>query len=262
VEFKKIYKHYDEEAKKYFSSPKSTMPDLFIRKKEIEKIIEVLNSVVDKAERILEIGCGNGYTITKLAKNFECDFVGTDSNKSMIRIAKKRKKIKNLEFKINDVLNLKIPKESFDIVFTERCLINLIKWNNQMKALHNIHRVLRKDGKYIMLEGFNDGYSELNKARKVLGMEKIKPAWHNQHFSKSKFEKFIKPLFYDFFNKSSKIQYDNFLSSYYFGSRVLYPSLVENKKKIVYNNKFVEYFSYVPSVGNYSPIQLCVLEKI
>ena len=61
---------------------------------------------------------------------------------------------------------------------------------------------------------------------------------------------------------NKKISYDNFLSSYYYGSRVLYPSLIEGKSPIKYNNKFIEFFTLIPNIGNYSPIQACILQKI
>ncbi len=261
TELKKIYTHYENEAKSKSSSSKSTMQDQFIRQLEIEKISQLLKEIRNNnSEKIIEIGCGNGHTIQKLSKIIKAEFVGVDVNKKMIDIAQSKKN-KNNTFKVDDIVNTKIPKNSFDIVFTERCLINLANWKTQKKALKNIFSILRPKGRFIMLEAFDDGLIDLNKARKSLNLEKINPAWHNYYFNKKQLEGYVKPMFLDYFSKSQKIKFDNFLSSYYFGSRILYPSLIQNKTKLTYNNKFVEFFSFMPSYGNYSPLQCCVLEK-
>jgi ubiquinone/menaquinone biosynthesis C-methylase UbiE len=258
---KKIYTHYENEAKSKLSSSKSTMQDQFIRQLEIEKISQLLKEILkNNSEKIVEIGCGNGHTIHKLSKKTKAEFVGFDVNKKMIEIATSKKN-KNNTFKVDDIVNTKIPKNSVDIVFTERCLINLTNWKTQKKALKNIFSILKPKGRFIMLEAFDDGLMDLNKARKSLNLEKINPAWHNYYFNKKQLEVHVKHMFSDYFSKSSKIKFDNFLSSYYFGSRVLYPSLIQNKTKLTYNNKFIEFFSFLPSYGNYSPLQCCVLEK-
>jgi len=260
MNLKKTYTHYENEAKNKSFSSKSTMQDQFIRQLEIGKISQLLKEVLENnSEKIIEIGCGNGHTIQKLSKKIKAEFVGIDVNKEMIKIAKKNSK-KNT-FMVDDIINTKIPKNSFDVVFTERCLINLADWKTQKKALKNIFSILRSKGKFIMLEAFDDGLIDLNKARKSLGLDKINPAWHNYYFNKKKLENYVKPIFQDYFSNSSKIKFDNFLSSYYFGSRVLYPSLIQNKTKLTYNNKFIDFFSFIPSYGNYSPLQCCVLEK-
>jgi len=262
MKIKSINQHYNEEVNKYSNSPKSTMPDLYVRNLEVKKIHEILSELTEKKldYSILEVGCGNGYTSSKLTKKISAKFFGIDSNKNMIKLALKRRN--NVTFKVDNILNTKIKDEKFDIVFSERCLINLNTWKSQMKALRQIHRILKKGGYFIMLEAFDDGLKELNDARTAVDLEKIKPAWHNFYFNKKKFETFIRKKFDDQKNKSTKkIKYDNFLSSYYFGSRVIYPALINAKKNIVYNNMFVKYFSLVNSVGNYSPLQVCVLKK-
>ena len=137
-EIKKIYKHYENEAKKSVLSPKSTMRDQFIRKLEVEKITSLLKEIIgNKKQKVLEIGCGNGYTLKQIRSKFDCEFTGTDVNKEMIKNANLRK-LKNVTFKVDDVTKTKIPKQSFDVVFTNRCLINLKDWNFQKKALKNI----------------------------------------------------------------------------------------------------------------------------
>jgi len=257
----KITNHYNTEAKEHQFAPTSTMPDLFIKNLEITKILESLKEIPRLVDvpQILDVGCGNGYTCYFLSKKIKGEFHGIDINKKMIDIAKKRSP--KIKFKVSSVLNTKLPSKFFDLIYTERCLINLLTWEQQKKAFFEIHRLLKNGGIYIMLEAFDDGLNNLNKARKAIGLAKIDPAWHNYYFKKNKLKKIMKNKFIDFHTLSkNKLYFDNFLSSYYFGSRVLYPSLIQNNK-IIYNNKFVEYFSMLPSVGNYSPLQLLMLKK-
>jgi len=257
----KILEHYTNQAKLYKASPKSTMKDLFIRGLEVSKLTETLTKLSNKNTKVLEVGCGNGYTISKLSKKLECNFVGIDSNQQMIQLASKRR-LKKIIFSKQSILEPKFRSGMFDIVFTQRCLINLISWKSQKTALNQIHRLLKKDGFLVLLEAFDDGLKELNQARHIIGLEKISPAWHNLYINKTKLHDFIQKKFVNGDPKSKKLTYDNFLSSYYFGSRILYPGLLEKKSQIKYNNKFVEFFSLMRPLGNYSPLQLTILKKI
>ena len=257
----KILEHYTNQAKLYKASPKSTMPDLFIRGLEVSKLTETLTKLSNKNTKVLEVGCGNGYTISKLSKKLECNFVGIDSNQQMIQLASKRR-LKKIIFSKQSILEPKFRSGMFDIVFTQRCLINLISWKSQKTALNQIHRLLKKDGFLVLLEAFDDGLKELNQARHIIGLEKISPAWHNLYINKTKLHDFIQKKFVNGGSKSKQLTYDNFLSSYYFGSRILYPGLLEKKSQIKYNNKFVEFFSLMKPLGNYSPLQLIILKKI
>ena len=258
---KKISEHYTSQAKLYNMSPKSTMKDQFIRALEVSKLRETLTKLSNKNTKVLEVGCGNGYTVSKLSKKLECNFVGIDSNQQMIQLASKRRLKKNI-FSKQSILEPKFRSGMFDIVFTQRCLINLISWKSQKTALNQIHRLLKKDGFLVLLEAFDDGLKELNQARHIIGLEKISPAWHNLYINKTKLHDFIQKKFVNGDPKSKKLTYDNFLSSYYFGSRILYPGLLEKKSQIKYNNKFVEFFSLMRPLGNYSPLQLTILKKI
>jgi ubiquinone/menaquinone biosynthesis C-methylase UbiE len=257
---KKISEHYTSQAKLYNISPKSTMKDQFIRALEVSKLRETLTKLSNKNTKVLEVGCGNGYTVSKLSKKLECNFVCIDANKEMIQLASKRK-LKKIVFSKQSILEPTFRSGTFDIVFTQRCLINLTSWKSQKIALNQIHRLLKKDGFLVLLEAFDDGLKELNQARRIIGLEKISPAWHNLHLNKSKLHDFIQKKFVNGDSKSKQLTYDNFLSSYYFGSRILYPGLLEKKSRIKYNNKFVEFFSLMPPLGNYSPLQLIILKK-
>lgn len=264
---KKVKNHYKEVAKKWRDSKQATMRDVNIRDKEVEKIIEWIGNLRDYVTDdplILEVGCGNGYTSEQITKNLDVKLVGVDFCEDFIDICNKRN-LKDVEFLVGDVLNLPFEDNRFDVVFTERCLINLVSWEDQKKALNEIRRVLKRGGFYIMIESFTDGLDNLNQAQEALGLDpKLQPA-HDRYFNKSNLLGFLKDGFERFCDEGSSLDSkkdENFLSSYYFGSRVIYPALIRGHQNIVYNNKFVEFFRHLPSFGAYSTIQFFVFRKV
>jgi ubiquinone/menaquinone biosynthesis C-methylase UbiE len=262
-----IQSHYKIQAEKHKDSSTSTMEDVIIRQKEIESIFSFFNlrDISKINNRVLEIGCGNGYTLEQLAASFpDTAFHGLDFSHDLLGIAAKRK-IKNASFSQGDVRKLSFEDESFDIVYTERCLINLLNWEDQQKALTEIKRVLKKGGFYFMVESFTDGFDNLNKARHELGLHNIPVAYHNLYFNKEAFTKFI-DSFFNIADPAALGNTDplklasNFLSSHYFTARVLHPLLTKGDSNLK-NTEFVKFFSFLPPSGEYAPIQAFILQK-
>src|SRR6185295_425301 len=163
----------------------------------------------------------------------------------------------NATFSQGDVRELSFEKESVDIVYTERCLINLLTWEDQQKALKEINRVLKKGGFYFMVESFTDGFDNLNKARRELGLDSIPVAHHNRYFDKQSFKHFLEPFFRmvdpaSLGNADTQRLASNFLSSHYFTARVLHPLLTKGDPNLK-NTEFVKFFSFLPPSGEYAP---------
>jgi ubiquinone/menaquinone biosynthesis C-methylase UbiE len=253
---KEIQRYYKKQAEKFSTDGRSTISDMNTRNLEIEALLKYIKD----NKKVLEIGCGNGYTAKKIIQNKKIDLYGTDISEDLIKIAKKQD-LKGSKgkviFKEGNATKLDFSDALFDVVFTERCLINLITWENQKKSLQEIHRVLKMGGILIMLEAFTDGWQNMNMAREEFGLEAILQPDHNLFFEKNKFFDFIK-------NKFSFVEEDNFLSSYYFGSRVLYPALLKLSSggQPHYDSAFNSFFSKMPALGNHSGIKIIILKKI
>ena len=123
------------------------------------------------------------------------------------------------------------------------------------EILKLLDQYLTKNG--FEVEAFTDGWKNTNEARNVVGLPPIPQPHHNVFFDKEEFIYFIKEKF-DYIDLG---QQHNFLSSYYFGSRVLYPSIIQGKEELQYNNKFIEFFGQFPAVGEYASIQMFILQK-
>jgi SAM-dependent methyltransferase len=87
--------------------------------------------------------------------------------------------IPNLEFRAGDILDLSEYRDMFDLVVTERVLINLPSWAHQQRAIDEIAQTLKPGGWYVMLENTIDGDQALNELRESVGLAPISQHWHN-----------------------------------------------------------------------------------
>lgn len=256
-----IRAHYREVARKQGASPRSSMEDDYVREKELEWILsyrDLLRRTHRRALQILDLGCGNGFALASLGggdRLFAVDF-----SEELLEIARSRD-LPGCTLTLGDARQLAFENDAFDFVYTERCLINILEWEGQATALREIARVLKPGGDYLMIECFTDGLANNNKARADCQLPAIKEAHHNRYFEKEAFSEAIRPHFTVMDTSACGLPLPwNFLSSYYFVSRVLYPAML-NGGEVVRNSEIAKFFSYLPPMGNYSPIQAFVLRK-
>ena len=257
-----ILKHYREQAELSGGSILSTMPDETIRKRELGNLVKFASAIHKDGRElsVLDAGCGNGYALGILAKKYpKSSFVGVDLSPEMLSEAKKRN-LKNMEFAHGDVRDLKGFSDGvFDFAYTIRCLINVLTWDEQCQALEEIHRVLKPGGYYLLVEYFDDGLENLNRARGKFGLPPMEEKYHNKYLPK---DSFLRAAQNGFVLENSSFRF-NYLSSYYFVSRAVYPALAKLvKSEIRFNTKFVKFFSHLPPIGEYSPAQIFILKKI
>jgi len=186
-----------------------------------------LDKIIVNCKSVCDLGCGNGRTIMELAKRkSNIDFYGIDSSKKMIETANRKKKelnLENVKFDSFDAASKKLLDLfdfKFDKVYTKRLLINL-KGKDKIKAMENIHSLLKKNSEYIMIECFIEPLEKINKIRKKLNLEKI-----NIHT----FNEYLKNDFLVELNKKFEIkEKKDFNSLYYFISRIYNAYLSEGK---------------------------------
>jgi ubiquinone/menaquinone biosynthesis C-methylase UbiE len=257
-----ILEHYRREALEHDLSPSSTMLDQTTREMEVEAILACVEYLrrAGKADTLLEAGCGNGYLLKVLREKFpEIRLHGIDYSPDMVSLATSRS-LENCEIQREDVRALTFPPEAFDVVVSERCLINLLDESDQHRALRELHRVLKPGGHLVLIEAFTDGADNMNRARAELGLPENSIPPHNLWFDKPAFLALVETLFEEATaNGSPELPPRNFLSSHYFVSRVLYPSVT--KREVLYNTEFVRFFRFLPPQGDYSPIQMYFLRK-
>jgi SAM-dependent methyltransferase len=264
----KILEHYRSQAAKHGASPASTMEDEVIRAKEIE-LLGAFLAVATQAEparslAFLDLGCGNGYALETLGARFpDHRFRGLDFSPDMLAHARRRLP-PTVPVVRGDARALPWATATFDALYTERCLINLLTAEGQAAALGEIARVLVPGGHALLIEGFTDGLENNNRARTECGLEPLTAAHHNRYFEKGEFLAAVEPHFElvdpaVWAPEQASLLASNFLSSHYFIARVLHPLVT--KGPWVRNTEFVKFFAGMEPVGEYSPIQAYLLRR-
>jgi len=112
-----------------------------------------LGLLSDKNGRVIEVGCGEGIFINKLAKSNEnFSIVGLDGWHEIIKRAQKRMQVNNIlnVSLINaDALRLPFKNGSFDNVVCINVIINLPSEEIFLSSLGEISRVCKKGGAFI-----------------------------------------------------------------------------------------------------------------
>lgn len=157
------------------SDPYATSRDHNLRELEILAIAQHV-----PAGRILDLGCGNGYTVLSLARaRSDCAWVGVDFSERMIAGARELSARETppppVEFVCADAVTYvqRAAGGSVNGVITERFLLNLPTPEAQRLVIREIHRVLADEGRFIMCEGSLDGFKGLNDLRTAAGLSAI-----------------------------------------------------------------------------------------
>lgn len=260
----KVKSHYLGQVSEKGLDYESTMPDQYVRKKEIETILETLSAINNKNIKILEIGCGNGVLLNELHKNNYTSVTGIDFLDEFVKLSKSR----DLPYKIEvgDIRALKFDDSTFDVVIAERVIINLLNLDHQNKAFSEVCRVLKKQGYFIMFEALEDAWINSNNAREELGLSKIPMASQNRWFKSGELENFIEKKF-EILNviNGHKLQPKNILSSHYFMTRVIHSAIINSSSNKLKerNTHFGNFFSeLLPPRGNYAPVQFYCLKAV
>jgi ubiquinone/menaquinone biosynthesis C-methylase UbiE len=200
---------------------KKTAQDSLLRELEIE----FASTYVKVSESLLDIGCGIGYTTRQYRQLTGGKVVGLDYAENMITVANELSEgldaIINgtLRFDYGSVIETNYNDSSFDLITSHRCLMALLDWNLQQKALLELHRILKPGGRLVLFEGTFQGIQTLNKMREVFGLEIIDATGQDSLFTLKFDEDELEKYISSFFNLEKKQGF----GTYYFLSRVFYP---------------------------------------
>ncbi len=271
-----INKHYKDVAKAYGLSSASTMLDEIVRDRETEAISQFVSESlrISKAEGsherdiVMDIGCGNGYTIQCIfAQHPYQGYIGIENSNDLRELATSRfHGNDNVQIFKGDIRSKYfIDNITADILICQRVLINILDIEDQKEALNNIVSVVRSPsarrsgGKLLFIEGFVSPLERLNEARSEFNLPAIPPAYHNLYLPDDFFHiPQLRPLQTDGWLMPS-----NFLSTHYFVTRVLSAILAPENKPFKRNSEFGRFFAEALNqcAGDYSPLKLHVFEK-
>jgi 2-polyprenyl-3-methyl-5-hydroxy-6-metoxy-1,4-benzoquinol methylase len=116
-------------------------------------LVPGLAEALEKGIRILDVGCGRGLIMMRLAElHPNSRFVGMDLSDEAIAFARReaaRRGLNNIEFVASDMSHFQETAEpdSFDLITTFDAIHDQAK---PLNVLRGIHRALRRDGFYLM----------------------------------------------------------------------------------------------------------------
>lgn len=131
-------------------SGQSVLPAL---ETHILELVPGLREKLQQGIRVLDLGCGRGKAITKLAEIFpNSEFHGIDLSLDAIQYAREQVKaqcLTNIVFTTKDLSDLDrtAEPETFDLVFTFDAVHDQAK---PLNMLRGIRRTLKRDGVYVM----------------------------------------------------------------------------------------------------------------
>lgn len=224
-----------------------------INMKKIE--IETLAGLISPDDYVLDVGCSNGAATLELYNKTKARFMGIDYSKGAIEQAEKIKN-PNLQFRFQDVLTLN-ENNIYDKAISIRCLINLMKYSDQLQAIKNVHRALKPGGLFLIAEAFSEAFDNLNRVRVSVGLKPLPMPQYNSYLNEKKIETDLKDLF--LIEKVIKHS-----SLYYIGTRVFqYLSLDEDPKgSDTEVHRFFGKFNFeTKNSGDFGPHKVFVCRK-
>jgi SAM-dependent methyltransferase len=186
-----IHKHWTQLAAQFGADVRATTRATTPKALEIDVLTRHLRGTLTRGAtaNVLEVGCGNGVNCFALAQAFpQFGFDGVDFVEEMIVAARERsamEKTRAPRFFVGDVLDLgKVQdlRPHYDVVFTDRCLINLNTLELQKKGIESLSARLRPGGDLFLIENSMTTYARQNHCRELLRLPARTPASFNLFF--------------------------------------------------------------------------------
>jgi SAM-dependent methyltransferase len=181
--------------------------------------IELIKRRIAPNAKILDAGCGEGegtlaYSAVSGVIVHAVDFSQTRLDKA----AKTLHGRTNVKLHHVDFLGSYTLPNDYDIVISQRFMINLMEWRLQQKVLLGLMEMLKPGGRLLMLEGSKQGMDSLNEFRAAFGLDPIPPKWHNLFFDDDELIGFMQQHAYNLLEEDG-------LGSYFLLTRGVRPTL-------------------------------------
>jgi ubiquinone/menaquinone biosynthesis C-methylase UbiE len=259
-----IKDYWEERAKQNATTPEATTNDLYLRELEISTFIQTLAGLgLESDGTVLDVGCGDGYTTVAVADALtQFRFTGIDYSENMIAIARNRVADQpglkdRLTFAVGDATDLdsSCGDSTYNVVLSDRCLINLESLDHQERAIAQVARHTQPSGYYVAIENFTEGQDEMNRLRASVGLAEIPVRWHNLYFNEADFKRLAEPFF-------EAIEFKEFSSSYYFATRVIYSAMCQMRGETPdYRHEIHQLAVKLPWFGQFSPIRMVIMRR-
>src|SRR6266568_1822885 len=248
------------QAAEYGQSPSVSWSDYRVIEMEISELVRRL----DDGDKVLDVGCANGFSTIQLASQKAIEIRGLDYLPEMIEQA--RASMRSLpssmpgkiDFDVGNIMAIPEPSGVYDKVVVIRVVINLGEWSNQLTALRECARVLKPGGVLLLSEATIQGWSKMNDLRREWGLPDIPMPGFNSYLDEQKVIDFMAA-------ELELVELANFASTYFVGTRLLKPLLTRalggNMDPANPNAEWNRWFSTLPAWGDYGTQKLFVFRK-
>jgi ubiquinone/menaquinone biosynthesis C-methylase UbiE len=251
---------WSEQARLHGQSAAASWSDIRVMEMEVREISGYLHD----GDRVLDVGCANGYSTVQFAAGRDIRIRGVDYIPGMVEQARQRlsgmdgRFRARIEFASGDVTALDEPDSAYDKVITIRVLINLGSWERQLQGLRECARVLKPGGTLLTSEACVRGWVNLNRFRNEWGLPDIPMPLFNQYVDEEK-------LAADLPGDLRLVEVVDFASTYYVATRVLKPLLAKALGSGVDaadpGMEWNRWFSRLAPAGDYGTQKLFVFQK-
>ncbi len=180
-----IEKHWVDWAKRFGEDIRATEKSRTRKALETDALVRLIKNAgfSEKDEfQILEPGCGTGHNCLSVAKFFpNAKVFGFDYIADMVLNAQKlceKLGVENIKYFKGNLIDLRrdsLPRDSFDIVFTNRCIINLNSHEIQAAVVKNLSELVAKGGSLILGENPEHKFQLQNELRGYLELDDRTP---------------------------------------------------------------------------------------
>jgi ubiquinone/menaquinone biosynthesis C-methylase UbiE len=224
-----------------------------------------LASCLDNGDRVLDVGCANGYSTIQYAAAKPVRLRGLDYIPEMIeqahgRLAEFPGRLQGeVEFAVGDITNLDEPDATYDKVIVTRVVINLHDWEHQRKALHECARVVKPGGRLLLSEATLQGWRRMNALRTEWGLPEIPMPGFNLYLDEDQVTDALA-------GQMELERIDNFASTYFVATRVIKPLLAEalggTVDPALPEMEWNRWAAQLPAWGDYGTQKLFVFRRL
>ena len=257
-----IREFWTKQALDHGQSPVASWSDHRVIEMEVGEILNRL----EHGDRVLDVGCANGFSTIQFAAHKQVWVRGLDYIPEMIEHAKRRLNEMDphfrtrVQFNVGDITALKEQPGSYDKVVVIRVIINLGDWNRQIQGIRECIRVLKPGGLLLLSEATRQGWNQLNRLRREWGLPDIPMPLFNLYVDQEQLTKAVT-------SELELVEISNFASTYYVGTRVLKPLLIQALGAGHHINaadpemELNRWCAQLPSAGDYGTQKLFVFKK-
>ncbi len=213
---------------------------------------DAISKYIEEEDLVLDVGCANGYTTNRIAKQTGSTIHGIDYIPEMIEVANKNKP-NNVMYSVGDITKLNFM-DGFNVVMGIRVLINLPNHDVQVNAMNRCLDALVPGGLYLMSEATLQGWERINTFRYDNDLTRIPIPDFNVYLDEDEIVSALQP-------RARLIGIQNFSSTYFVGTRIIKPLLCKPEEAVNPNSEWNRFFSMLPPFGDYGTQKLFIWLK-